>query len=350
MATQEDTTRHIEEPKPHTSFPDLPIEIRLAIWKYAMISPREILADVIVLVNFDLESPRAILPSLSTYRAANEHIMLDDQEFIDEGFVSTIEIAKRNRKQIFALMQTCVEAREVVLSRYILDCASTLTNTTKLWQSDDTLCITQHGNFPLLNLLCHFKEPLSYFDTVRHLALFLDVSLLSLFPALTVHSDEDERDFSDLTIGCLTPECIFRHFPNLETLDLLLDPVNNRGQDCGKLVLYEPIDKPIVRLEYTTPSAIERKITGYLEAMSKDGWFQGNIPVVECAVVCWKKPKFLKTSPRSPGFLSNALSMFHGTVAGTIPPRPFTMLSGAALVEAQARVFGQAATAFNPAS
>lgn len=263
---------------------------------------------------------------------------------------STIEMIKRNRKQIFVLMQTCLEAREVVLSRYILDCASTLTNTIKPWQSDDTLYLTQQGEVSLLKWLGHFEEPLPYFNAVRHLALFLGRSLLFLFPAITVHSDGEGGDIRGLTGSDLTPESVFRHFPNLKTLDLLLDPVNNGEQDSGKLVLYAPIDKPIVRLGHSTPSGVERRVAKYLEAMSKDDWFQDGVPLVECAVLCWKKPKYLRTNPRPSGSMSNALSVFHNMVAATIPPGSSTALSGAALLEAQTALFNQAGATHNSSS
>jgi hypothetical protein len=48
---------------PFKQFARLPAEIQLMVWKYAVPDPRDILDAFVIIVNFNLNSPRAILPS-----------------------------------------------------------------------------------------------------------------------------------------------------------------------------------------------------------------------------------------------------------------------------------------------
>jgi hypothetical protein len=116
-------------PGPFIKFPKLPIEIKDIIWRYALPNPRTIRGAIMLSINLDLASPRAILPSIFEYQ---------------EGIPSPdtyVELTD-TRSPILSVMHTCRVSRRAALRNYRLDVDSIIEDENcPWWNLDDIVYI-----------------------------------------------------------------------------------------------------------------------------------------------------------------------------------------------------------------
>ncbi|KAF4629306.1 hypothetical protein G7Y89_g8835 [Cudoniella acicularis] len=304
-------------PETFHKFADLPAEIRIAIWQYTLPDPYHRLGAIIAFINFDLERPRAILPSAREYRHTcgfstglassvststilfmrlyrdeyGDSESLSPQSEMDGGFYEQpLDDGSigYGRAEVLSLMHTCAESRSTIQEVYVLDCPSILPTKVMPWMENDTVYLTKHGNYPLLQWIESTPQNPDILASIYYLALDVDVSLLKELsihlPNVAFDRDNDLRDDR-------SNPAFFKNFPCLKSLDLLIDPVNAAYRMTGRLVLYAPIETPVGKLRHAKPSEVEKAFRAKLAAIHEVDAFSNGLPVVECAVVCWKKPK-----------------------------------------------------------
>jgi hypothetical protein len=244
-------------------FPDLPPEIRVDIWKQA-VSDIECSA-IRVIVNFDLDQPRALVPSL---RVAARDVSSSDDETseCDSNCDWTCEAFAQHQQRIPAMLYVCRESRNLVLDKYHLDLDSIIPDENKLWWNpqEDTIYLPSF-EYKLLRR----KRLRTSLSSVQHLALPLRKEFLNGFYVLD-----------------------FINVPTLKSLSLLIDPFGKYDAEGGRIVLHEPYDVPIARLQNMTPSQIEELITAMIESRG----YPCDPPSVEVLVMGFGKSKCSRRS------------------------------------------------------
>jgi hypothetical protein len=230
-------------------FPDLPPELRVNIWKQALSDID--CGEIRVIVNFDLNHPRAIIPSPRQVKDLADRDEEDSDYNGEPDFTS--EAAARHRSTIPAMLHVSRESRNILLSRYCLDLYSNIPDeNTRLWNLEEDILYLPSFDYEYIM----GKRLRTSLFSVQHLALPLARSLLARF--------KTELPMNPLYEWIL-------NLPYLKTLSLLVEPFGKYDADGGRILLYEPFNVPITRLNRYTPSKIERLITETIKSCNPLG-------------------------------------------------------------------------------
>lgn len=289
------------------TFADLPKELQLLVWKYALPDPHEIEGAIILFVDFDLSQPRAILPQITEYKDAyhrartryNE-VHHDDSEEEDEaeslwGFNDT-HLMANHRSPVMNLLQACRASRTVALEVFRLDLASSIPEEQIPWWSpaDDMVYFAQPDNYienrAMLYWLSQRREVAqSNLSSLQHIAFRFDHNISTAL---------DPTSFADAGYDNVlyTEDGWLLNFPDLQSLSIFIDPVmalkDGVGERKGKIILHEPEDVTVHSHRGLKPSQIEESIARNFESLVKRGRGK-KAPLVECFVVGvktrWKK-------------------------------------------------------------
>lgn len=253
-----------------TKFPLLPVEIRLKIWEHALPDPRHVAGVFIVIINFELARPRAIIPPF---------------EWCDEVYNDIASEGTRDITHVYDvtnLLHASPESRDVALRTFRLDCDSVVAEeNTPWWNEEDTLYFPGDWDeeSQLKDLLYWWisqkrNSPFHHFANVRHIAMHCPNNITA------TQGGETSLD-----------NYLLQNFPALSSISLLFDPMEFRHLTQGSIKLYEPYDVVVEQFN-RTPSELKSIVTARLEAMARP---KLEVPVVECFVMCWKKPKGQKS-------------------------------------------------------
>ncbi|KAH7351348.1 hypothetical protein BKA65DRAFT_476670 [Rhexocercosporidium sp. MPI-PUGE-AT-0058] len=288
-------------------FSEFPREIQLKIWQHAVPDPRSVLGTVRIILDFDLSTPRAILPSIRelkrSYRFMHNPQFAEDEEDTDEdsgdsdqysdessdvdGFYSSEETIMWkpsditmavSRRPVFALLHACKLARVATLERYKLSTGSEIEEENIPWwvPEEDMVIFVGHGFRERLTwvhwLFRARAEPLPVFESLEHLALASERTLEDylISGSLKWHLDEDWLP----------------NFPALQSFTLLLDPVLVLDRKAGRILLHEPEEEPVYSFGGYRPAEIVKRLTiAFEEALPSDM----EVPLVEVFVAGWKR-------------------------------------------------------------
>jgi len=249
-------------------FPDLPTEIRFTVWRYvlaAIYCP----AAARIIINFNLNQPRAIIPSLGprVYDGS-------DSDSVTTVWDSDSDISghtpAHSYHHIPAMLHACHEARIIALDSYRFDQESIVPGENKLWwdPEEDTIYIPD-----LHRITIREKTLYTSLSSLQHLALPLHLDLLNKFTSPQSRWGYLHQWFSTL--------------PALTSLILLTEPYNKFDADEGRILLYEPYNVPIDHLLNNKASEIEDLITAEIKSWGL-GW---DPPLVEVLAIRFRKNK-----------------------------------------------------------
>ena len=179
-----------EDNRTFTKFPQLPAELRVMIWEYAVPSPRDIPGAIMFITDFDLSNPRAILPSpheiTLIYTEMVSEGLLDDPWEDDEderdwalvpgtrGHFDVANFMVRSWQNILSLLQTCHEARNTTRGTFQLACDPSIGEEfSTAWWDDEAIIYfpTNEGDcrkLATLHWLALLRcEPLRYATSIR---------------------------------------------------------------------------------------------------------------------------------------------------------------------------------------
>jgi hypothetical protein len=83
---------------------------------------------------------------------------------------------------------------------------------------------------------------------------------------------------------------LLHNLPALSSVSLLFDPMRLGDLTQGIIKPYEPYDVVVEQFN-RKPSELKSMMTARLEEMARLVEPNPDVPVVECSVMCWKKPK-----------------------------------------------------------
>ena len=83
---------------------------------------------------------------------------------------------------------------------------------------------------------------------------------------------------------------MLQNLPALSRISLLFDPMRFGDLTQGCIKLYEPYDVVVEQFN-RKPSELKNMVTARLEEVARLVEPKLDVPMVECAVMCWKKPK-----------------------------------------------------------
>lgn len=275
-------------------FASLPNEIAANIWRLAVPDPGSIRGAIPLLVDFDLATPRAILPCIHDYQQAyhilhhpnearppafepvsdadDEHhdgdaardpgvdwytreryfcargrdLYLDDEDLEDmeeramwrPGNATMPE----SRAPILSLMRTCRGSRSAALERYRLDIGSQIEAENKSWWTpEEDLVIFLCRDFSEYHVAIRYlfrrrESPLPALRNLQHVAFVANRFLLSHMIAKPPFSNEHPWQVN---------RHWFRNLPDLQSFTLLVDPGQVLKNADGKVLLHEPEECPM---------------------------------------------------------------------------------------------------------
>jgi hypothetical protein len=278
-----------QESRTFTNFGNLPTEIQLMVWKYAVPNPRRIPEAILAFVNFDLENPRAILPP------RRDFINMYNRNLIPpEVHEPSTEWDVNARTEVIYLLHTCRNSRAAAGHIFCLDMDSTEDDwNTDLWDpATDTIYLPcflfSWPNFRFIRWLSTRRErPSQALKSVRHVALYLDNELMNAMRRIPALHADPTQSWDDWGVYWLD------NLPSLQTLNLCVDPMGFTKRTEGSLVPYESQDVPIEGIEdYPRPTEIEEEVTEFFESLLGEGI---EAPLVEVSVLCWRKPQTSKS-------------------------------------------------------
>lgn len=283
----EDNTEHTEDAVPtFPRFARLPTEIQQMIWNHAVPNPRRIPNSILVFVNYDLNRPRAILPSpTSSLRFIGTN---------NGSYQRQRENDKRRCKHVLSLLHTCHNSRASAGAIFSLDVGESVEAwNTKLWDpATDTLYmpgLPSGSSREFLRWLWDRRDqPQIGLKSAAHIALPLDRHFLHATKA-----------FAEVTPSAIYYRCVqnqwLQNLPAMETLRLCIDPRNHNKHRHGHLVPYPSLDVPVGGLNRLLPSTIRKGVTGLFEEHTADLVLRDvsrpdfKAPVVDISVLCWRK-------------------------------------------------------------
>ena len=276
------------EPKPSsfTVFGSLPPEIQLTIWEVALPCPRDVPEAILVFVNFDLSRPRAILSCIDGLKDLSSEIDVvstDTWSEDDHKYIYPRSRGFSTKEEVFSLFHTCRKSRAVAGKIYSLDIESNEEWNTELWNpATDTLYL------PGLAYLRSHKSFIKWLAKKRerpHPGLQSLVNLALTLNPLFMLTTQLIPDFDN--VDDIHPTGFFnswlRNFPALQMLDLYIDPLGLGERHMGRLVPFEPLDIPVMKLYNLRPSRIEKNLALLLEKCLPQG---REAPFIEVFVLC----------------------------------------------------------------
>lgn len=281
-------------------FSQLPKEIRLQIWKYAIPNPRETASDlggILVIVNFELARPRVIVP------APQDSPFVLDFDGEEHDMETTISAWK---SKLFNILHACHESRTAALEDYRLDLKSVIAEESIPWWDEDDVVYfpkdAEVGDTARLQWMSR-KRPgrLHYLPSIHHLALEATHSVIEALGYLDMYNRNEMADIEAIVPPHQPePEWNFAwpvNFPALESLSLMFDPGEVGRRENGSVELYAVEDVMVRNLGHLKPSQIEERAARRLVEFSQLEEPNGDprqydwMPEVECSVMCWKRPK-----------------------------------------------------------
>lgn len=279
------------------TFSDLPKELQLLVWKYALPDPHSIPGAIILFVDFNLSQPRAILPSITEYKDAyrrastryNEVHQDDSDDEDEDPWDFDNSVMANHRVPIIRLMQTCKASRTVALEVFRLDLASSISEEQIQWwiPQDDMVFFAQPDSYKedraMLYWLSQRREVKeSNLSSLQHIAFRLDDNIATALDPITYRGE----------MVLYTEDGWLQNFPNLQSLSFFIDPVmalqSGVREHQGKIILHEPEDVIVHRQGSLTPSEISKRVTENFEQLAKRK--KGTeAPLVECFVVGVKR-------------------------------------------------------------
>lgn len=374
-----DTLSHLFFPKwwhgkSFHQFKLLAPEIQATVWQFAIPDPRDVDAATVFYLNYDLDHPKAILhpPAYvkrhfqDTYESLLEKKDIDpwnrediedysdfeywmaetiaprarddndnnDDQYLDILIPDHEWISYQVRGRILPLMHTCRVVRAAVLDIYYLRpsfsqtkynymdlrlCSPTLPKPNRTiektmmhnrqgrcirWAAEDVLYVPPQmdveRSLMMYELMMGFGG-FRVFDRIKKIALFYGSGFL------TAASMEHILGF----LG---------NFGHLEEITMYFDPGKVANKTTGALVLYEPLDAPLISKKvwyyHPRPSEISLRVKQNFREVLARGVESGAVeedptspgsPLdwrldpaeradlsFECAVLCWKKPRHRK--------------------------------------------------------
>lgn len=265
-------------------FATFPSEMQLKIWSFAIPNPRKTLGAMCLITDFALSTPRAILPSpremALVYEKMGEEGIPDLDSYSDgedwslsPAGVHSEEEMTDNLVQswagILALMHTSHKSRSETREIFRLQ-----SDSEPWWGNGAMIWFPMTAAAP-----CRKSATLSWLSLARSQRL----PLFTTLNHLTLHLDNDVLSALLDTNSAWTTE-----YPALESITLAFDSAGVGNKEDGMIVLYECKDVRVMALTdhgQPTPSQVAGRVTRHF----KNG---GQVaPLVECAVMCWRKPK-----------------------------------------------------------
>lgn len=261
-----------------TKFARLPAEIQLMIWRYAVPDPREVDNAIPIIVNFDLQNPRAILPAPKELRELHEpgcrRFLTGESELMDAPTWSMVN------SPVLHLLHTCHDARSAVLNTFCLDidAVSGVWNH-HLWDPETDVLYLPVKEYAMNSIITMWlskarERGLPGLFSARDIALRLSLSTLR---QLSFRPDFASHDSANLLCA----------LPALQSLRLFIDPGNISDKNEGRIALYKAEDIP-GQLYQFGPSEIERRVTKILKTSRNPDL---ETPTVEVSVMSWKQPR-----------------------------------------------------------
>ncbi len=279
-------------------FSKLPLEIQLIIWGFAVPDPRQVRNAIVVIVNYDLGAPKAIIPKPKEYREIHETMFSRIARRVGtEGLdCDPSEYSLDPQKHVpFVMMQICRNSRAAVLKDFCLDIDFVNQKAERKlpWGPDDVLYFPTLGYSFERRMALHWlsrerEGPHSALATAQHIALPLERLLLlacRVFPVFFPRPGRDEWDGAWM-----------KNIPNLKSFGLFVDPGEVSEKEVGELVLYEAEDVPIQQCSFLRPCEAEEAVQNKFKELVGEG---NEAPVVDISVLCWKKPKGYKAKSDS---------------------------------------------------
>lgn len=244
------------------------------VWRYLVPNPLSICGAILFVVDLELGSPKAILPSIRELKqscdsAYDDHVYPWDPHY-SQYWETSDDCMESDRRPIFSLLHTCQSSRTVALETYRLDLVSIIPEENKpLWSpEEDIVYFPPLDKWPgpraMLTWLSRLRDaPPPSLISLQHIALKLDQEL-----ALCLEIYNFEMEF---------PPRIdhqwFQSFPALQSFTLFLDPCNLIGAnaDNGRILLYEPEQIPITRIGNKMPSEIKRLVKEMFNNLVPEG-------------------------------------------------------------------------------
>jgi hypothetical protein len=285
-------------------FSELPTEIQLMVWRYLVPNPLLIHGAIPFVVDLELGSPKAILPSIGelkhSYNSVNPDSVRDDSDdsalfYWDMSnlrhWKSGNHRMEDDRRPILSLLHTCQTSRTVALEKYRLDLVSIIPEENKpLWSpEEDIVYFPPPYKWPETRAMLHWfsrlrEAPPPSLSSLRHVALQLDKEL-----ALCLEIYDFGMDFPPTM-----EHQWFQNFPALQSFTLFLDPCRLIGAnaDNGRILLHEPEDIPIERIGYKRASRIKRIVIDMFNKLAPE---DREVPWIDVFVTRVRKNKKIRS-------------------------------------------------------
>ena len=276
-----------ERPKKKSIFPN---EILDMIWKHAIPHPRDVPEAILVYVNLDLSSPRAILPHPASVIGLHDEIAARRHQVTrhgDERRDWDLSLAKR----VFWLLHICPESRMLTRNIFSLDMDDDRKGgawNTKLWNpKKHDKDKKPDEDMLFLPGLAYEKDEVYFFNWlrgnrisphpglkfVRHLALRLDFPLILSLDVISLRArDEHHYDLFDDFL----PQWLM-NFPSLEKLTLCADPDSICNRWSGRAVLCSPAEGPFSVFGPGEWSELRLQMVTLADHWEPDRWTRSHI-------------------------------------------------------------------------
>ncbi|KAE8449918.1 hypothetical protein EG329_007395 [Mollisiaceae sp. DMI_Dod_QoI] len=286
-------------------FSDLPAELQRLVWQHALPDPRQMPGSIIVVVDFDLSRPRAILPSIIEYKDAYHRANSryndapdgdgDDAEGNDLWDFDSATMADCQRT-VISLLHTCRTSRTTAMDVYRLGLASSVAQEQVPWWTpqDDMVLFAEPHTFKeeraMIYWLSQRREvDQSNLSSLQHIAFILSRNVSTAMDPVTYRGES----------VLFTEDGLLLNFPNLQSLSLFIDPVGSIPigfrRNRGKIILWEPEDVIVGGEGHLKPSEISERIADNFEQLVRRR--KGlNCPLVECFVVGVKTRKKFRSA------------------------------------------------------
>jgi 2EXR family len=235
-----------------TLFPELPLELRLSVWRQAYPRPR------IVMVKYQFK----VMPEI---------LRADEEEFWGAE-ENTARIVRwiRPSAEIPLVLHVCQESRQEALMTFEAGLEVRPGGPQTYWDPmlDTVFLIKQSGRDSGSTLRPLDELPVGARVRIWHLAVDLNATTIS-------YTDEEVKDQLLPLVG----------FTSLRSLTLVVDPLRP-FEFQSRVIFREPLDVPIMQLLAARPTAIEQRFENILEGIRARS-LDWKPPTVRVMVALW---------------------------------------------------------------